>query len=222
MKIQFKNNKSGFTLTEVMIGMMILTVAIVAASNLLVGVVSSNRQNTNSLQAYYLAQEGIEAVRNIRDTNWLHNIDYMGDDSGLFSKLEYGKTYSLGINSGSWSGSGGVKENADNREELIAFRPWVLTAVPLAEPWLQTEFSVGISDTNTVSYFDSTGDDDDRFYRYIEIKNPCEIEEGVYEQELCDQRQIFLVRSVVGWSEGGSVREVELLELLSNWKGGSV
>ena len=68
----FKNQK-GFTLTEVMIGMMILTVAIVSATQLLIGIMNSNKAIIHNLQAYYLAQEGIEAVRNIRDTNWLHN-----------------------------------------------------------------------------------------------------------------------------------------------------
>lgn len=75
---KLKNNKDGFTLTEVLIGIMILTVAIVAATNLLVGLVNSNQNNLTTMQAYYLAQEGIEGVRNIRDTNWLHNTNWLG------------------------------------------------------------------------------------------------------------------------------------------------
>ena len=79
MKMWNKFRKtSGFSLTEVMIGIMILTVAIVSASNLLVSLVKTNRLNVQTLQAYYLAQEGLEAVRNIRDTNWLHNLDFKG------------------------------------------------------------------------------------------------------------------------------------------------
>lgn len=72
-------DESGFTLTEVLVGIMILTVAIVTATNLLIGLIGSNRNNVNTLKAYYMAQEGIEAVRNIRDTNWLHNRLWLGD-----------------------------------------------------------------------------------------------------------------------------------------------
>ncbi len=73
MKILAKmaSSKKGFTLTEVMIAMSILTVAIVSATNLLISLMNSNRVNVTTLQAYFLAQEGLEIARNIRDTNWL-------------------------------------------------------------------------------------------------------------------------------------------------------
>ena len=60
---------------------MILTVAIVAATNLLSGMANTNRNNITTLQAYYYAVEGLEAVRNIRDSNWLHNQDWLSAGS---------------------------------------------------------------------------------------------------------------------------------------------
>lgn len=71
-----KPNKLGFTLTEVMIGMMILTVAIVSSTSLLMGLIKTNENVVKSMQAYFLAQEGVEAVRSMRDTNWLNNLDF--------------------------------------------------------------------------------------------------------------------------------------------------
>lgn len=96
---KFKNNKDGFTLTEVLIGIMILTVAIVAATNLLVGLVNSNQNNLTTMQAYYLAQEGIEGVRNIRDTNWLHNTNWLGEGAEELwgDSLEVGGEYSINL-----------------------------------------------------------------------------------------------------------------------------
>ncbi len=93
-------DNSGFTLTEVMIGMMILTIAIVAATNLLVGLLRSNDNNVKTLQAYYFAQEGIEAARNIRDTNWIYNFDWLGDvnpNAAFLRKFEKGAAYGISL-----------------------------------------------------------------------------------------------------------------------------
>lgn len=96
---KFKNNKDGFTLTEVLIGIMILTVAIVTATNLLVGLVNSNQNNLTTMQAYYLAQEGIEGVRNIRDTNWLHNTNWLGEGAEELwgDSFKVGGEYSINL-----------------------------------------------------------------------------------------------------------------------------
>ena len=83
----------GFTLTEVMIGMSILTIAIVSSTNLVIGLMQANSNNVKTLQAYYLAQEGIELVRNVRDTNWLHNsnwLDGLEDDEFFIGRKDMG------------------------------------------------------------------------------------------------------------------------------------
>jgi hypothetical protein len=41
--------------------------------------------NQSKLIAYYLGQEGIENIRNIRDTNWLNDRAW---DQGISSKVE--------------------------------------------------------------------------------------------------------------------------------------
>ena len=58
---------------EVMIAIFFLTSGIIASFTLISYTVSSMRYSSNKLIAAYLAQEGIELVRNIRDTNWLEN-----------------------------------------------------------------------------------------------------------------------------------------------------
>ena len=61
----------GFTLLEVIVAIFILTVGILGCYSLIIQTISSTRYNSDKLVASYLAQEGIEIVRNIRDTNWL-------------------------------------------------------------------------------------------------------------------------------------------------------
>lgn len=119
------SNKSGFSLTEVMIGMSILTVAIVSASSLLVGLIDSNKNNVKTLQAYYKAQEGLEIVRNIRDTNWLHNSPWLGDDTNRLwgVKFEKDNDYVVELKEGSKSQCG----NDDiNRDSIISCAPFTV------------------------------------------------------------------------------------------------
>ncbi len=71
-------NKSGFTLPEVIVSISIIVIVIVAATNLIVSIIRTNTQNQNTLIAYGLAQEGLEGVRNIRDSDWLIGASFQG------------------------------------------------------------------------------------------------------------------------------------------------
>jgi type II secretory pathway pseudopilin PulG len=92
----FKSNR-GETMVEVLIALMVLVIGAVGALRLL-GIAGINNQITKErVEATNLAREGIEAVRNIRDTNWLrfagerricwNNLDYSAcndvDDDGI-------------------------------------------------------------------------------------------------------------------------------------------
>jgi prepilin-type N-terminal cleavage/methylation domain-containing protein len=63
--------KKGFTVIEVMVALFIIVTGIVGISGLLSQTVASSSLVSSKLIAGYLAQEGIEIVRNIRDSNWL-------------------------------------------------------------------------------------------------------------------------------------------------------
>lgn len=77
------NNKKGFTLIELVISIFILSVALIGifSSFSVITILTSN--STDRLTATYLAQEGMEIVRNIRDKNWL-NID-----AGIIQNAEW-------------------------------------------------------------------------------------------------------------------------------------
>ncbi len=68
--------KKGESIIEVLIAIVILTIVMTAAFKTLTTVTSSNINVKNRIMALNIAREGIEAVRNIRDTNW---IKYSGD-----------------------------------------------------------------------------------------------------------------------------------------------
>ena len=66
--------RSGFTLLEVIAAIFLITVGIIGSYSLITQTISSSTFSKDKLIAAYLAQEGIEIVRNIRDTNWLERI----------------------------------------------------------------------------------------------------------------------------------------------------
>jgi prepilin-type N-terminal cleavage/methylation domain-containing protein len=73
--------KNGFTLPELMVGIFILSVGIVSVSGLVSSLALYSRFLNMKLTAAYLTQEGLEIVRNIRDTNWIEKTDW---DDGIF------------------------------------------------------------------------------------------------------------------------------------------
>ncbi len=75
----------GFTLIEVVMVIFIISVGLLATFNVVQNITVYSKLTSSRLTATYLAQEGIELVRNRRDTNWLEGDDWAtnkGDLSG--------------------------------------------------------------------------------------------------------------------------------------------
>jgi len=62
----------GFTIIELVISIFVLSIAVVGIFNALSVIIILTSDSSDRLTATYLAQEGMEIVRNIRDTNWLN------------------------------------------------------------------------------------------------------------------------------------------------------
>jgi Tfp pilus assembly protein PilV len=74
-KIKLKNNKfsKGFTLVETLVSISIFTVSILGLLSILSQGISDTGYAKQKMIAAYLAQEGIEYVRNMRDTYVLYD-----------------------------------------------------------------------------------------------------------------------------------------------------
>lgn len=70
----------GFTILEVLVTMLVLTIGGLAAYAMVQQIVFSTFSSSYRLTAAYLAKERIEIVRNIRDTNWLNSTNPPWDD----------------------------------------------------------------------------------------------------------------------------------------------
>ncbi|MFH1308789.1 MAG: type II secretion system protein [Patescibacteria group bacterium] len=73
------NQKKGFTLVETLVALSIFLVSIVGIMSVLASGLTNINQAKKKMTATFLAQEGIEYMRNIRDTNVLYSIDGWSD-----------------------------------------------------------------------------------------------------------------------------------------------
>lgn len=71
INIKFNKSGAGFTLLEVIVAIFILTVGIGGSFSLIQQTFFTVTMAQSRIIAAYLAQEGIEIVRNVRDNNWL-------------------------------------------------------------------------------------------------------------------------------------------------------
>ena len=90
-----KNN--GFTLIETLVAIFLLTVGTVGSFSLMQQATSFASIASSQFVASYLAQEGIEIIRNIRDANYLNGRnwdDYITEGTGRlsYSSIEFPDT----------------------------------------------------------------------------------------------------------------------------------
>jgi type II secretory pathway pseudopilin PulG len=76
-----KYSSAAFTLIETLIAITLITVVITAVTGLILVTLMANERNVHNLQANYLAQESLEAVRFMRDSNWLQNYGWNGGET---------------------------------------------------------------------------------------------------------------------------------------------
>lgn len=72
-----------FTLVETLIAVAVVTLAIVGPFHIAQGVLQSSYKARDELIASALAQEGVEFVRNMRDSNFVYNLHNGGSRSWL-------------------------------------------------------------------------------------------------------------------------------------------
>ena len=86
----------GFTFLEVMIAISVITIGIIGIYTLIPRVISITSANIDKFIASQLGEEGIEVVRNIRDSNWLK--EGTAWDNGLTDgdwRVQYDKDFLL-------------------------------------------------------------------------------------------------------------------------------
>lgn len=83
----------GFTIIELIISIFILQFAVIGVFNVFSVVTILTSDSADRLTGFYLAQEGMEIIKNIRDTNWLNIEDnQLAGYTWVDDLTKYGRT----------------------------------------------------------------------------------------------------------------------------------
>lgn len=221
----WRRSKAAFTLVEVLIGMVLLSIVFSAMTALLMTSIRVNQANINSLVAYNLAQEGLEGLRNVRDSHWLQNFGWKGSDLGEYNTgFHVANQKFVGTVDEEWFYRIYFNDGMDNMQH----NPWYVEKLGVVS---EDELQLGLEDPETDSY------------RYTKIFKNLEIDSVVYnhrgdlgdtwgeetpfrrylrvEYPLGDEFEYRVrVECVVWWWERGRKREIELFTELMDWKSG--
>lgn len=226
--MKYLSKKPAFTLPEVLVSISILVLVIFSATSLLVSAIRSNTQNVNTLIAYGLAQEGLEAARNVRDSNWLLGAKFSGEVGTQNVKI-WGAAFpsfpedqtihyyrierlhpetNLTIN--------------PTLSQLSTFAPWSLEDITVdtdfdygtyakTRLYKQADESSGFS-----GYSHSNGSEETPFHRFVMVTPIAytSSSNGLPVNKFLKMR----VTSVVQWKESGRDKEVRLDTELTDWK----
>lgn len=196
--------------------MAVLVVVIFAATNLVVSIIRTNRENVNTLTAYGLAQESLEAVRNMRDSNWLLGARYDGTLGSLQQEI-WGAAFPAAAGQEEYYVIRyGVFDRPYDDPSIFQipdFTPWKLESISGPE---DEETQIVRDASETVHYehadFFTTDAESTPFRRYVVIQNVSD------SSELAKIR----VASVVSWEEYGRPKEVRLVTDLTDWNQGQL
>lgn len=87
--------RRGFTIIELVVAIFLVTVGTGAAMAVIQSTIGFSAITSGQLTASYLAQEGIEIIRNQRDNNWLAQRENPGLawDNGITAAIDYRLDY---------------------------------------------------------------------------------------------------------------------------------
>lgn len=223
-----KKYKKGQGLLEVMIAVYIIIIGLLSIINLVVFNIQVERFNNNMLIASNLAREGIEAIRNYRDSNWLFEGKSWADNLIVIHNPNIANTTPVK--------SFYIATNYLNGDGY--FYSIVYTGLSL-EQCMSNQFSsidsvckIAMVNSNDRSYYDVLANFPEAtnagFYRIILINEICldstsprtESIITTYNQH-CPAKNPLIglqVISKVAWRNGSKIEKVEIEDRLYNWK----
>lgn len=193
------SQKNAFTLVEVIIGITVLSIVMFSITVLTITSIRANEANIHKLTAYYLAQESIEGVRNMRDSNWLQN-------HGWNQGMRF------------W--------DADFNQEgyyTLDYRPVHAGDEP---PWKMRYLGAGIPDEADTELYRVTEDMTGNVFYVHEGTTFSDAKPWFYHRYLHvvpdPNMSMMQVTAYVEWTEHGRDREVVVSTEFSDWREGPI
>lgn len=229
--------KDGFTLPEVIISFSILILVITAATGVLVTVIRSNNDNVSNLVAYGLAQEGLEVVRFVRDSDAILGLGFDGGTKNsvnvdsiwgakLFDSTGAGKTGFFSVDLNQTVETGNCSKTALKdclpvhlrtvNGDLESLKNDISTKVFKKTEDLATENTNSVGNSSPIIFYqsDSASDSagDSGFHRFIRI-------EPISSKGIGGEIDKLRVSAVVSWvGQNALNKNLVLTSELTNWK----
>jgi len=212
-------NNKGFTLVELIIALGVFSSGIMAAFTLALAGLNTSIENFDRINAANLAREGIELIRNVRDSNWLkidNNVDKDDVDENGIQYYDWDDS----INNGYYN----IDKNGISEQNSI-FLPCDPNGLDCIDNCAACELKYHNSD----HLYLHNGDISTNIFRAIEIfeicldgdwdeKIPDDIEESCSDL-VGNYKTIGIeVTSRVFWEKAGKKHYTDVKEKLYNWK----
>lgn len=212
--MKFLKKNSGESIIEVLVSTIIIVVILTTVFVLINRGVSVSVNVENRVQAINIAREGIEAVRNIRDTNWLK---YSGDRRGKWLCVDelagWDYPHTIQNDCGDIGGAGNIQDGFYIVDFSQDFKRYFLQEIINSS---QLDLSDDNQDFSVFRLFREsavnrlTHQENDNsstpFYRQLQL---TPVSQNVCSGGTCTEEKLEII-SRVQWREGKNVREVVL------------
>lgn len=211
------------TLVEVIIAILVVSMGAATATSLVVTALGSNLYNKDTLVATNLAIEGIETVRNVRDTNWLkfsfdaeHCWNIRPEQASCNNKI-VGGFYSLGKDlSAKIDNDLDLKNGSSINNDLFKLKYFDLN-VNANDPKSDSDGDANKNNDKDFigsNYAGATEVGNIKFFRSIQIIY-SDINGNAADE---NNGQIIKITSKVQWIAQGLVKEIVLNSNLTNYR----
>lgn len=215
----------GYTLIELVTAIGVFTIGVLASLGLAVSNYNDSQDNLDRITAVNLAREGIELVKNIRDTNWL-KVD--SNDSANCGGTTC--TWNYGLESANSYAIVDFTYDVDSGVKFLTPTCGGAT-VDCASTYLTNSTDIKLYFDAYNYYYHNTSTPATspltKFYRIIKFDRICLNTVTDVEQTLsgmasaCDSNSIQIglqVTSHVQWDDYGETKYVELSDAIYNWR----
>lgn len=199
-------SSSAFTLVEVVIGVAVLSIVMFSITILTITSIRANEANIHKLTAYYLGQEALEGIRNVRDSNWLQNHAWNSGGSA-YSPFSWGTDFS---SDGYYTIEYVPNGNGSTPPWELEYLGAVLPADIDSNAMLYRAEDPVLGDVFYLHDLGAYAGNPFFYHRYLHIDYD-DVEEGV-----------FQVTAYVYWSEHEIDRSVVVSTELSDWRQGPI
>lgn len=207
--------KKGFSLIEVLLSGTIIVMILAATVFIGKAAMQTTTKSVEKIQASYLAQEGLEIARQIRDTNWIDE-----DDSTKWNYLEL-VTFDEKFHAVDNFGRTEKYSVYTIQNPVGSTKRFGLDSKALFSDTLYTE--TNLADDTKKDKVDLNGV---TFTRFLEFESPTDIVLPDTTNNLSspnndfanNNAQYIQLLSVIGWGSSSNLKSLRLDTLLSDWR----